>query len=728
MQFFSNKKSVLESALYYANAGYKVFPCFYNGNDDGTKGHFSPFCQHGYKAATIDIKKVAEWWMAHPDALIAVVTGAESGILAVTVDKNSDFTAKTPCFTSNFGEKTYIFKNPENKKIGSGKIEGFKFCGEAGFIVVPPAAGDYRLEIVADGELLEVPAEILNKIKDISAVEAVMNELLPVEAQRQQEQQAQEGTAPVDQEGQEEDDQEEESGLPELPLHCLPPRLQKVVSGTALSMNVDPWLSFAAAMQAVSAAVGANYKIDGLISAPAHMWTAIVGPSGSGKSALCRLFAAPIHNKQKFYDDSFASNLKEYEKELKIYEENFKTWVKAGREGEEPKEPIKPTCKTYFVDDITSEKLQLTLAENPSGVCWSPDELTKLLGSFGRYSKGGKSPVDPAKSAILSAYDGGSSRTSRMGREQETAKEAWLSIYGTIQPEILESSFQKEDLYSGFLHRFIFIVLTDQATIHEKDRPRPDDFKQEIADIFEPLLYGHEIVLEKYASEKDLLDKKTEPKRIYIEEKGKLLIQDYNFSLGQAADNSKKLGEVSNVGNLKTMAKRLCGHLPRLVLILHAMECAEKGIEISNTVSTQTVERTIEIFTAITKHIYHAWGLITGKQKIVAVKKEECLEVLATIDPYINKNGNFYELSYTDVYKGQKLADILCNKLFAEGGTKQKLTKALEKIGFSSWRRESGKVMRIEKADYETKFLKAVGTKKIVVKPQDAGAEVSNIF
>ena len=111
MNFFSTQKSILESALFYANAGYKVFPCFYNQNEDGTKGQFSPFCKFGYKAATSDIKKVVEWWTAHPEALIGISTGQESGIIAVTVDKNNNFTAKTPCFTSNFGEKTYIFKN-----------------------------------------------------------------------------------------------------------------------------------------------------------------------------------------------------------------------------------------------------------------------------------------------------------------------------------------------------------------------------------------------------------------------------------------------------------------------------------------------------------------------------------------------------------------------------------------------------------------------------------------
>ena len=727
MNFFSTKKSVLESALYYASSGYKVFPCFYYKNEDNSKGKFSPFCKHGYKAATSDIKKIVEWWLAHPEALIGIATGQESGILAVTVDKNSNFTAKTPCFISNFDEKTYIFKNP-GKKFSSGKIENFSFYGEAGFIVVPPAASDYVLEIVADGELSEVPAEILNKMNEIAAVEAAMNELLPVEAQRQQEQQAQEGTAPVDQEGQEEDDQEEESGLPELPLHCLPPRLQKLIVGTAASLDVDPWLSFAAAMQTVSTLVGANYLLDGLIPAPAHLWVAIVGPSGFGKSALCDLFSTPVHTLQRQNDKFFATAMEEHDEDFLTYEEDLKKWVKGGKEGEKPTKPTKPICKTYYVDDITSEKLQLTLAENPAGVCWSPDELTKFLGSFGRYSKGGsKTAVDPAKSAILSAYNGGSCRTSRMGREQVTTDRMWLSIYGTIQPEILGTSFQTEDQFSGFLHRFLFIILPVKNPEHEKSRKKPGDFVDEVNDYFAPLLTGHEVVLKKYASEEEILDKKTEPKRIQIEEKGIEIIQDFNFSLAQSAYNSIKLGDKSCVGNQQTMARRLQGQLPRLILILHAIECAERGIEISGIVSTQTVKRAIEIFDAIIKHIYHAWGLITGKQKIITAKKEEFLEILATIDPYINKAGDFYELSYTDMYKGQKLADILCKKLFAEGGTKQKLTKALEKLGFSNWRRESGKVMRIEKTDYETKFLKAVGTKKITI-PQDAGAEVSNIF
>ena len=725
MKFFSTQKSVLEAALFYANAGYKVFPCFYNQNEDGTKGQFSPFCKFGYKAATSDTVKICEWWTTFPDALIGISTGQESGIIAVTVDKNSNFTAKTPCFTSNFSEKTYIFKNP-SKKFSCGKIEGFNFSGESGFIVVPPAAGDYSLEIVADSELSDAPAEILNKIKEIAAVEESMKEFLPVEAAKEEagqvEQQEEAGQV------EEQDEEQEEKGLPALPLHCLPQKLQKLIVGTAASLDVDPWLSFAAAMQTVSTLVGANYLLDGLIPAPAHVWMAIVGPSGFGKSALCNLFSAPVYKLQSQYDSFFATAMGEYEENLMTYEEELKKWVKNGKEGEKPTKPIKPICKTYYVDDITSEKLQLTLAENPAGTCWSPDELTKFLGSFGRYSKGGgKTAVDPAKSAILSAYNGGSCRTSRMGRDQVTTDHMWLSIYGTIQPEILGNSFQVEDQFSGFLHRFLFIILPVKNPEHEKTRGKPSDFIDEINDFFEPLLTGHEVVLKKYASEKEVLDKKTEPKRIQIEEKGIEIIQDFNFSLAQSAYNSIKLGEVSNVGNQQTMARRLQGQLPRLILILHAIECAERGIEISGIVSTQTVERAIEIFDAIIKHIYHAWGLITGKQKIVAVKKEECLEVLATIDPYINKNGNFYELSYTDVYKGQKLADILCKKLFVEGGTKQKLTKALEKIGFSSWRRESGKVMRIEKADYETKFLKAVGTKKIVVQ-QDAGAEVSNIF
>ena len=182
MQFFSTQKSALESALYYASHGYKVFPCFYNKNVDGTKGRFSPFCKFGYKAATTDPAKIREWWTTFQNAAIGISTGAESGLLAVTIDKKGDFLAKTPCYINNFSEKTYFFKYPKNEKIGCERIENFQFEGESTFIVVPPSAGyekgDYEIEILADGDLAEVPVELLKKIKEIEATKRTLSEIL----------------------------------------------------------------------------------------------------------------------------------------------------------------------------------------------------------------------------------------------------------------------------------------------------------------------------------------------------------------------------------------------------------------------------------------------------------------------------------------------------------------------------------------------------------------------
>ena len=99
MKFFSTQKTGLEAALFYAAAGYKVFPCHYNKNDDETKGNFSPLCHRGFKAATTDQTKIRDWWATFPDALIGISTGTTSGILALEVKKDgsSGFSVGNPC-------------------------------------------------------------------------------------------------------------------------------------------------------------------------------------------------------------------------------------------------------------------------------------------------------------------------------------------------------------------------------------------------------------------------------------------------------------------------------------------------------------------------------------------------------------------------------------------------------------------------------------------------------
>ena len=76
--------STLESALAYAQLGLKVFPCR-ERNADGYKMK-APYISGGFKSASNDPEQIRQWWAKFPHALVAIVTGQESGLFVMDVD------------------------------------------------------------------------------------------------------------------------------------------------------------------------------------------------------------------------------------------------------------------------------------------------------------------------------------------------------------------------------------------------------------------------------------------------------------------------------------------------------------------------------------------------------------------------------------------------------------------------------------------------------------------
>ena len=86
-------------ALYLAtNYGFPVFPARetafeYTDRKTGklrTRNAKSPYTEHGLKEATTAVAHINAWWTKHPDALVGVVCGERSGILAVDIDSGGN--------------------------------------------------------------------------------------------------------------------------------------------------------------------------------------------------------------------------------------------------------------------------------------------------------------------------------------------------------------------------------------------------------------------------------------------------------------------------------------------------------------------------------------------------------------------------------------------------------------------------------------------------------------
>lgn len=666
--FFSSKNTSLDAALDYTDKKIPVFPVvFYE-----TTKNVGTICPSS--SATTDKTTIQQWFLENPTALVAIPTGAPSGIIAVETDEES-FTAKTPCFINLFGKKTYLFKLPEGcEALCSGGKNGLTWKSDLGSVVLPSP-----LEIVADGELEELPAEMLAKTKELSAGEKVIKRLTPKEEEITQE---------------EEEEEIFTGELPALPLECLPPQLAQIIKGVSKVFCVSPWLPFAAALRTSSTIIGANIQLEHRQVAPAHLWLCLVGEPSSGKTEICRFFNTSVYRMQQFYCKFHETAMEEYKNLLQKYEDEKKI---ADKEGTNPalKKPVLPAKTALYVDDITPESLVTMLKDNPGGLSWDCDEIKTLLSSFGRY--GGNGSGDAAKSRLLSMYSGAPIKLDRKGAESALMiQQGWLSIFGTTQPSILPTLFSKDDRGSGFLQRFMFIHSEQTTPTPRATRPYLTDFSTETEQIFGDMLM--QVVRVEPNNDE------SKPVFIRIEKKGQELLDKFCDEMTKEAFYLSGSGEEAEES--KSRAGRWCEQLPRLILIIHALEkCCGCG-QIASMISEKTVVNTIKIFQALQKHSCLAWDKIRGK----TIKKEKNNNILEIVEKYLDKSSEITLslLSTEKMDSGKTKFEAILEEIggkYSSIATKQKLTKALIEVGFHKQKINVGTKFTISKIDFE----KAVG-------------------
>lgn len=672
--FFSSKATALDAALDYADKKIPVFPVIFYKET----GEFGTICPTA--CATTDKNAIKSWFTENSKAVVAIPTSAASGIIAIEVDETTSFTAKTPCFINVFGKKTYLFKLPEScKSFSSGEKNGFALTGDYESVVLP-----CPLEIVSDGELEDLPAEIMAETEELSAGERVIKRLTPKENEAKVE---------------EEEAVEEEvfSGeLPALPLECLPEKLARAIEGTAATLYLDHWLPFAAALKTAATLVGANILLDNGQILPGHLWLCLVGKPTVGKTAITRYFNVPVQVQQDFCSDCFLTAVEEYKIEKERYDDE-KVLAKKSGVPCALKEPVYPSETIFAVDDITPEKLSSILFDNPGGVMWSCDELRGLLSSFGRY--GGTGSGEAAKSRLLSMYTGESLRIDRKGQDAVRIKRGWLSIFGTVQPSILPKIFEQDDRCSGFLQRFLFIHAKKTTFVHKKFRPKAQEFQPLIDEIF-----GEMAIQVKRLEPRNTESK---PFIVQIEDAGKELLDNFTDEIELSAIYLAGDGEDGE--EEESRAGRWCEQVQRLVLLMHCIEKCSDGAQISSIISKKTVENTIKIFRVLQEHSRQAWRMIKGEK--LATKN---FNLLTIIDKYLDKKGAVYELRYPETIDGKKISEAILTEIGAKDtlSTPQALTKALQNLGFEKKKYNKGIKMAISKELY--KKLEAKKPKKVV--------------
>lgn len=228
-----------------------------------------------------------------------------------------------------------------------------------------------------------------------------------------------------------------ENGLmaKKLPTDGLCTNVQKIIKSVSDSYQCSPDMVLTGAFQVVGAAVGkkliVNFKdYDNYLC----LWIANVANSGSNKSAPIKALFRPL---QTLDSENY-----------KVYLSELQEWKAAETEN---KSIPRPKFLQKIIGDCTPEARNQVLADCNEGVILYRDEIKGLLDDIGRYNKSGE------VSQLLSIFDADNIPINRKGDGPMLIEKPFMSIFGSIQPDVLQETFGSPTLMgNGFNQRWLF--------------------------------------------------------------------------------------------------------------------------------------------------------------------------------------------------------------------------------------------------------------------------------
>jgi hypothetical protein len=195
------------------------------------------------------------------------------------------------------------------------------------------------------------------------------------------------------------------------------------------------------ALCAVSAAVRKKFTVDsGKYRNFGQLWLMFVAPPGVGKSEPVAAAFRPLLQLDKLSYDNYLLDLNNWKADCAEAKQNRKL------------EPDRPFFKQCLIDDFTPESLYQTMFRNNGAVSLYRDELSGWFADFGRYNKSGEI------SRYLSIFNNVQFCINRKSEEPLQIPEPFMTICGTIQPEILNVALNNNYLKeNGFASRFLYV-------------------------------------------------------------------------------------------------------------------------------------------------------------------------------------------------------------------------------------------------------------------------------
>ncbi len=230
---------------------------------------------------------------------------------------------------------------------------------------------------------------------------------------------------------------------PDFPIHIFPQQLQQIIKCYCSTLNLNTDYAAVTVLYAFSVALGGHYSLTvkrGWVELPT-LFVALVGKPVINKSGPISIFTQPLEKLEK---DLFKRYLAEYS--------TFKKGRSVKKEtsdlGTITDEPVR---RQLVIKDATQEAMLKALYDNPHGFAGIYDELAAFLKSFNKYKSGGGD-----EEVMLSLFSGKSISVNRKSSEPIFIEKPFISIIGSIQPQVLINLLGNNKIDNGLTHRFLF--------------------------------------------------------------------------------------------------------------------------------------------------------------------------------------------------------------------------------------------------------------------------------
>jgi hypothetical protein len=179
---------------------------------------------------------------------------------------------------------------------------------------------------------------------------------------------------------------------------------------------------------------------------PPTIFSGLVSESGQKKSPiLWNIIRHPLNELSQEKNDAYKAALEDYKAAMEV-------WEKSEDKGQKPEPPKEPTL--YYFTNTTGEAIPIQASKAPEkALLGLIDELSGLFNSANSY-RGGRGSD---KQDTLSYFDGSGQTVLRASGIKVNVRNIYLSIFGTIQPEVLKNHIADCSDPDGQWARFLFV-------------------------------------------------------------------------------------------------------------------------------------------------------------------------------------------------------------------------------------------------------------------------------